>query len=222
MMKQKLPVILLLISVIAAGFLGFSSWKLTGENKILRKDLAYSKTKAELLQKKFVEQKRMAEELLRVKSNLEGQQRSSQAEIEKEKQVLTSENGSLKAQNAELKKKIESLSTQNDSVNKALAGLKSEQQKTLQELDKLADAKKAVDSKLKKRDEDLDLCRTKNAELVSIGNDLVVKYKNKGVVSAIASKEPLTQIKKVELEKMTLEYADKIKELKIENKSAGK
>jgi predicted nucleic acid-binding Zn-ribbon protein len=221
-MKQKLPVILLLISVIAAGFLGFSSWKLTDENKTLRKDLTYSKTKAELLQKKFVEQKRMAEELLRVKSNLEGQQRNSQADIEKEKQKLTAENTALKAQNADLKKKLDGMISERDGVRKDLAGLKEVHQKTVQDLDKLADSKKAIEAKLKKTDEQLDMCRTKNAELVSIGNDLVVKYKNKGVVSAIASKEPLTQIKKVELEKMTLEYADKIKELKIENKSAGK
>jgi hypothetical protein len=220
-MKRKLPYVLLIAALVAIGSLGFYGWKLTNENKTLRKDLTYTKTKAEMLQKKFVEQKKMAEELIRLKSNLEGQQRNSQAEIEKEKQVITAENAAMKAQAAELKKKLDALAAERDGERKELTNLKGVHQKTVQDLDKLSDSKKTVEAKLKKTEEQLDVSRTKNAELCRIAGELMDKYKNKGVIGAVTQKEPLTQIKKVKLEQMTQEYSDKIKELKIENKNPG-
>jgi hypothetical protein len=48
---------------------------------------------------------------------------------------------------------------------------------------------------------------------------LLVKYKNKGVVSALAAKEPLTQVKKVELEEYVQEYSDKVDKLKFEKQN---
>ena len=43
-------------------------------------------------------------------------------------------------------------------------------------------------------------------------------YKNKGVKDAILEKEPLTQIKKVELEQLAQKYKEEIEQQKIKKK----
>jgi hypothetical protein len=46
----------------------------------------------------------------------------------------------------------------------------------------------------------------------------VKAYKNKGIGAAILEKEPLTQIKKVELEQLTQKYKEEIEKLRITKK----
>jgi hypothetical protein len=55
--------------------------------------------------------------------------------------------------------------------------------------------------------------------LVGIANELVDKYKDKGVFGSVLAKEPLTGVKKVELEHLVQEYGDKIEEHGIEEQS---
>jgi hypothetical protein len=56
-----------------------------------------------------------------------------------------------------------------------------------------------------------------------IAGDLVKKYKNKGIGAAILEKEPLTQIRKVELEQFVRDYGEEIERLKVKkNDTEGK
>jgi hypothetical protein len=61
----------------------------------------------------------------------------------------------------------------------------------------------------------LSSCEESNASLCIIGEELVKAYKNKGITTAILEKEPLTQIKKVELEQLAQKYKENIEQLKI-------
>ncbi len=63
-----------------------------------------------------------------------------------------------------------------------------------------------------------DQCAEHNARLYMIADELIHKYENKGVVSSLLEKEPFTQIKKVELEKLVQDYKDKIDQQKLKTK----
>lgn len=77
---------------------------------------------------------------------------------------------------------------------------------------------KAREAELQKTSRNLGVCETNNASLSIIAEELVHAYRNKGVSSAILEKEPLTQIRKVELEKLTQNYRQQIEQQKIRKK----
>jgi DNA repair exonuclease SbcCD ATPase subunit len=58
-------------------------------------------------------------------------------------------------------------------------------------------------------------CTADNAELVTIANDLLQSYRDKGVFSAIADAEPLTQIHRVKLETLAQQYHARIKDAEV-------
>ena len=53
-------------------------------------------------------------------------------------------------------------------------------------------------------------CATRNRELVDLGLELLDAYRNKGVWSALAEREPLTGLARVKLENAAQDYAGKI------------
>ena len=63
----------------------------------------------------------------------------------------------------------------------------------------------------------------KNARLVQVNRELLVHYEKKGWLDAVLQREPLTQLKRVEIENIAEEYQDKIdrQEFKKEMAEAG-
>jgi hypothetical protein len=53
-------------------------------------------------------------------------------------------------------------------------------------------------------------CTADNAQLVTIADELVSRYKGKGVIEALRDNEPLTGIHRVSLEKLAQTYHDKV------------
>jgi chromosome segregation ATPase len=90
------------------------------------------------------------------------------------------------------------------------------------ELKKTKGERQTLEAELKKKTQNFDQCRGNNAELCVIAAELIDKYRNKGLGAVIAQKEPLTQIKKVELEKLTQQYQEEIDQLKIKKNEAGR
>lgn len=78
-----------------------------------------------------------------------------------------------------------------------------------------ADARKfeALDHELDRREQ---ACEQKNAELFRIGNELLDRYKNKGVWDALKDDEPFTRIHRVELEKVAQDYHARVLDQKVE------
>ncbi len=87
-----------------------------------------------------------------------------------------------------------------------------------QELKQVSGEKQALHVELKKKNQELEQCTSHNAELCLIAEELVEKYKGKGLGSVILQKEPLTQINKVKLEQLTQKYWEQIKQRKLSNK----
>ena len=189
----------------------------------------------EINQRLSMAQRRYSEE----KSHLEDDSLAVQAQLDtlgKEKERLTLENGQLKAKlaaletaSSALEKKVASVEARANSAdakNKDLAerlakvetdraALDRKQQQTFQTLQEREKELKQLtaDSQAK-----YNQCAEHNARLCIIAEELVHKYENKGVVKTLLSKEPITQIQKVELEKLVQDYKDRIDQHKIGSK----
>jgi chromosome segregation ATPase len=87
-----------------------------------------------------------------------------------------------------------------------------------EELKKIIGEKQTIETELKRASQNLGKCEADNAELCIIAEELVIKYKEKGLGSVLMGKEPLTQIKRVELEKLAQQYREEIEQRKIRKK----
>jgi chromosome segregation ATPase len=190
-----------------------------------RAEMAALARKGELLQKKYADQKRQAEEYLRVKASVEGQQRSTLAETEKalkEKESVQGELDRLKAAHADLSARFTALTSERDRLRKDMEDLgkarAQAEQDGRKEIARMEGARKDLEKRLGHTREDLERCVTANAELSAISKELLAKYRDKGVVSALAAQEPLTQINRVKLDEYVQEYTEKVEALKIEKK----
>ena len=59
-------------------------------------------------------------------------------------------------------------------------------------------------------------CEEKNLALYGLGNELLGKYRSKGVVEALKQAEPFTQIERVRMENLWQEYRDKLDAQKMD------
>lgn len=221
-MKMNSKKIITAAGVIAIIALAAYSMQLNRERAQLTQQLSREKTRLEQIESKYKEGKQQAEALLRVKTSLEGSQRTREAEMEKAVEQLRNQSAALKAKLDETDKRLAATTGERDKLNKELADLKALQRKTMDDFEQTADArqalekaKKGLEDRLKKTEHELDRARTKNAELCAIALDLVAKYKDKGILGAMADKEPLTQIGRAKLEENVQEYRDKIDAARI-------
>jgi len=72
-----------------------------------------------------------------------------------------------------------------------------------------------LESKVSEQLKVLESCSNKNQELYQVSVDLMRQYENKGVWDALMQKEPVTQLKRVEIETMLEETQNRIDDLKI-------
>ncbi len=66
----------------------------------------------------------------------------------------------------------------------------------------------------------LDTCSSDNLKLYELGLELADLYENKGVWTALVEKEPVTQLKRVELENRVQEYRHRAKRLQFDAAAA--
>ena len=69
-----------------------------------------------------------------------------------------------------------------------------------------------LETRVQAYDQQLAESEQKNQALVSISQELLARYKQKGVFSALRDAEPLTGLSRVKLEALTQEYASKIRQ----------
>lgn len=62
----------------------------------------------------------------------------------------------------------------------------------------------------------LAVCETKNIQLVKIGRDVLAAYTKIGVMDALARGEPMIGLKRVKMERIAQDYADKVYEAKFD------
>ena len=225
-----IPVLALLIGLISG--LVYSHVQIKKEQDVCQNRIRESDRKIAYIQKKGVEEKSQATASLEQQFQDDLKQIS---DLKREKKNLAGQAGRLKeqAQNLEFRLKgadeafarVKKLENKLRDADEASARTKKELQETAhkskgleQELKKMAAEKQAFETALTKTTRTLGSCRANNAKLCTLAEELINKYKNKGFLSVLAEKEPLTQINKVELEQLTQKYQEEIRQQKINKK----
>ncbi|MFH2067517.1 MAG: hypothetical protein ABIK15_20110 [Pseudomonadota bacterium] len=224
----KIVALFMAVGIISGS--GYAYYGLYEERNLLQADLLKSERRGDLLQRKFVEEKAKAGSLMRTKQSLEGRVRTMQTQIDEAiaaKAVLEKEMQGVESKLAEktkhLEEKIEQLLARVESIKASreevtakyrekVAMIKENEKKIAQ----LSEDFQRTNFEWKRTDRQLENCRENNERLCLITEELVEKYKNKGVVGSIMITEPFTQLQKVEVEKLVQEYTAKIEKEKIE------
>lgn len=226
-------IFLILMLAGAAGFFGIRAHQLDKEIGALKEEIESSKKKVALFQRNYQEKQNLAEGLLRAKRTLEAQNVEARKEWEQLKmaleaarsdqrsvsKTLSSEVEALKVETQGLKRQISDLDKEKKAIEEKL-GFAMAAHKT--EVGRLDAEKKEMEtslkSELKRTYQSLDKSEGNNARLCVIARELLDRYENKSVIGSLMAKEPFTQIKRVEIEKLAEEYRERIEQLQVTKK----
>lgn len=165
-----------------------------------------------------------------------GERDALQGELEKVQGERAKNDEKHKKEIALLTKKIEGLENTSDRSQDALARANDanttlrernkEQQERMQKLvDKYKELveslrvvegdKSAAQTKVAEQERLLNDCGSKNTRLYEVNLELLDRYENKGVWDALLQREPVTQLKRVEIENIVEEYKYKISQQRV-------
>ena len=222
--KKRLFFSVLIIIFGAAVYLGYLLYQVTEERNILNARLDDANSKFKLVQKKYVRQKAENSVLQRNKLSLEGRLRKAGSDlkkVEQEKEKIVREMELIESKHL---KKVAGFEKQIKKFKERIVKLKenrdmyrarlTETVRTVKERNQTIAGLKAdkaeLGASLSETEFSLKRCKKHNVNLCKISEDLVSAYHAKGLGKTILQTEPLTQLKKVELEQMVQEYLDKI------------
>ena len=177
-------------------------------------------------------QKKMADEKNEATVTVEQKCRTDMDRQQKELKALGAQAGRMKEQMRQLEVNLKEAKEAKDAADKSLAGIRKErhdlEQKHAQSIQKgrdlerdvkkLSGEQESLQAELKKAHSQLARCGEHNAKLCLIAEDLVKAYRNKGIGAAILEQEPLTQIRKVDLERLVQTYREDIELQKMKKK----
>ena len=166
-----------------------------------------------------------------------GERDALQGELEKAQSERVKNDEKHKKEIALLTKKIEGLEntsdrsqdvlTRTNEANTTLRERNKEQQERMQKLvDKYKELvenlraveadKSTAQTKVTEQERRLDDCSAKNTKLYEVNLELLDRYENKGVWDALLQREPVTQLKRVEIEGVVEEYKHKISQQRVQ------
>jgi chromosome segregation ATPase len=215
--KTLLTIGVVAVLLISLGYLGIVHRSLIKERNGLLVDRSTLEQKATMLKKSFSEQKAQTESSIRARQ-------ATEAKMAKANQLLTEQEGQVKELQgkveeleAQWEKRSESDKEQQEQVRQAIDQWKAkveelqansrEQKSRIAELEGVVATTKAA---LGNETVQHTSCREKNTKLATISQELATNYQKKGVIDVLSTNEPLTQLKKVEMEKLVQEYLDRI------------
>ncbi len=208
--------------------MGYGHVQLQGQQKAHQAKIREINQRLSQAQRKYVQG-------MAAQAGLEEEKQQGLAEAEglrKEKEGLAAENRTLKsradslaslAASLEEKRALsEARAVSQESKNRQTATLLT---KTEADRNGLEQKQRQTSQALQEREKELkvlipkyDRCVENNVRLYHLGDELIRQYQDKGLMRTLAQKEPFTQIKKVELEKLVQDYRDKIDQQKFGSK----
>lgn len=215
--KIIIPVVTLMVGLIIG--LGIGQAQIKKEQRIFQDKIREANKKIAFVQK------RMADEKTEATLSVEQKCQNDLERLQTEKKVLGDQLGKLKEETRNLQAKIEA---EEEASAKTKKELQEEKQKYAQALQhsrdlerdqaKMTAEKQAVQTELEKTTRTVGRCEVNNAKLCLIAEELLKAYMNKGIGAALLQKEPLTEIKKVELEQLSETYRKEIEQQRIKKK----
>ncbi|NWF55222.1 MAG: hypothetical protein HXY45_10565 [Syntrophaceae bacterium] len=140
------------------------------------------------------------------------------ASLEKKVGSLETNAASLEKKHSDLAARLSRTEAERNSLHQKLRETTEEVRARDQALKNAAADWQKSQGELKRMTQKYDRCAANNARLSALADELVKRYQGKGVMDSIMEKEPLTQVKKVELEKLCQEYRYKIEDQRIKEK----
>jgi chromosome segregation ATPase len=199
--------------------LGVGQMQLKKEEKVCQDKIKEANKKVAFFQKK------MAEDKTEAMASLEQNEQKCRTDLDKlqltlrnEKKTLTGQLAALQEQKQKIDMQAKASEEESVKTKKELKEVERSNKELEQGLKKTTGEKQALQSDLKKTTKDLAHCASNNAELCVIADELLTKYRNKGVGAALLEREPLIQTKKVELEQLSQKYREEIEQLAIHKK----
>ncbi len=211
-------------------FLGYTCYRLNKERDALTLSLKQEQNRYKALQVKYAEQKTRMATMRRSKLALEGNLRQAQKElktVQEEKDALAEELAgleekydqkvaTLKAHIEKYKENMEKLVENRDAYKAELAETVAVVKERNEMIHELTAEKEDLSLKLQETKATLKRCVKHNARLSVLSEELVTAYENKGVGDSLLHAEPLTQLERVEVEKLIQEYRDRIDDNNLE------
>jgi hypothetical protein len=235
-----LTITVFLLLALGLGTLGFFHRALRLERDGLLTTCATLEEKAAMLKKGYGEQKALAE-------NAQRARQVAEAKAAKANQLLTEVKGEQAGETKELLGKVVALTQQLTSRGEAEKGAREQSQQAIAQwrakVEELQGTNTTAQAKIKEQEARIaevnalasstkaaleseaqqhQGCRDKNMTLAGLAQDLATSYRKKGVVETLASNEPLTQLQKVKLEKLSQEYLDRIDQQTLPRTGAGR
>lgn len=131
-----------------------------------------------------------------------------------ERDAAQAENAKLKTQIEELNRKLAGIKKSSEAAlaksRESNTALNGDLQQTAQKLRQTESDKNQLQDTVNGQAELIQSCGSKNAELVQINREVLGRYRKKGCFDALLQREPLTQLKRVEVENLVQEYQDQI------------
>ena len=216
---------LIFASFSLSGYLGYRLHTLSQAYAALEDELDRTSHRADLLQRKYAEQKAQSASLQRAKLTVEGLKRQAEMKVEALAEQLEAKNAEI----ADVEKKINGritgleakIAERNDVINQwkvahaKLTDTFKEAKRTIAQRDETIANMEAQAGELESQ---LDFTRrtrdrylSENHKMADISKSILARYDEKGIfATALIHVEPFTQIQKVELEKLIQDYLDGI------------
>lgn len=213
--------------VLAAGlilFWGYSTFTLIQKKNALALELESEQDRYKALQRKYAEQKAQMAATQRAKLAAEGGLRQARQDLQAEmaeKETLADElagleekysqkTAKLEAHIEKYKEQLAKLVENRDQYKAKLTETVAVVKERNQMIHKLTAERDELTADLLEKTATLTRCVKHNARLSVLSEELVMAFENKGVGASIMQAEPLTGLKKVEVEKLVQQYRDRI------------
>lgn len=129
-------------------------------------------------------------------------------------EALNKENAALKAATAKTEKELNASRKTSANTAQALQAAQLAQATKEQELTEALQNKQretdTLTADLTRHREQLGVCVANNKKLYEVGRELLQRYQDKGVMDALLQREPITQLKRVQMETLAEDVSGKL------------
>jgi chromosome segregation ATPase len=198
----------------ASGGLALLAWAATSGAQTARSGGAANPQAAMQLQQMSVERAQLQAENGRIKAELE-QARKERDSLKGAQEIIARK---ARGSEAELARALADKAR----LEGELARESSRVQELVTRFRETADTMREVESdrgqkaqSLMQREEELKVCTERNAKMYQLGTEIIAKLQDQGLWSALARREPFTQLKRVELENLADGYKDALNDNQV-------
>ena len=145
-------------------------------------------------------------------------------QMSQERDALQAENAKLKGEVEELNRKLGGLKKSSETAlaksREGNTALSENLQKTALNLRQTEADKTQLQTTVVDQAQLIESCEANNVKMLQINRELLVDYEKKGFMDAMLQREPLTQLKRVEIENIVQDYQDRIDRSEFRKKTA--